>query len=259
MLRKADWQAPIGVQAFFTLRTGGVSTGSYASLNFGTHVGDTATAVEENRSRLSRHLSRLQPPARLQTSNTGSEVVLHWLDQVHGDLVVEPDANPISQTADAFYTKQKRQVLAIMSADCLPVFFASADGREIAIAHAGWRGLAAGVLEATLAKFDAEPSEIMAAFGPAIGPEAFEVGDDVRSAFLQAHPEASSAFKSRSEYAQDSRYLCNLYQLAEQTLRRAGVERVSGGADCTFTNSTDFFSYRRDGVCGRMASIIWLD
>jgi YfiH family protein len=235
---RADWGAPTGVVAGCTTRIGGTSDGVYASMNLGAHVGDDPDAVVENRERF-KAICNLPAEPR-------------WLSQVHGpDVVHDPDAGT---EADAAYTASPDTVCVVMVADCLPVLFASADGREVAAAHAGWRGLAAGVLENTVAAFAAPAREIRAWLGPAISAPEFEVGDEVRDAFRTADAAAIACFVPNER----GRWQADLYGLARQRLARAGVTAVSGGGQCTFRDAARFFSYRRDGQCGRMAAFIFL-
>ncbi|MBB3324968.1 purine nucleoside phosphorylase YfiH [Atlantibacter sp. RC6] len=235
-----DWPLPPGVAACSSMRIGGVSTGPYASLNLGAHCGDNADDVEENRRRL---FAAAQMPSRPV-----------WLEQVHGNAVLRLTGEPYaSKRADASWSDTPGTVCAVMTADCLPVLFCNQAGSEVAAAHAGWRGLCDGVLEATLASFNDRPENIMAWLGPAIGPQAFEVGDDVRDAFIAKDSQAASAFRPVGE-----KYFADIYQLARQRLTTAGVTKIYGGDRCTFTEKDDFFSYRRDRITGRMASFIWL-
>lgn len=224
-----------------TTRNGGVSITPYNSLNLGDHVGDSPQAVAENRQRLARQLAL-----------SGD---ITWLEQVHGVDVLTLDRHqPDSLRADASYSKTRGKVCAIMTADCLPVLFCSQAGDEIAAAHAGWRGLHAGVLERTVAHFSAAPKNIMAWLGPAIGAQKFEVGAEVRAAFVDVDPQAESAFKCTGE-----KYLADIYLLARQRLNSLGVQKIYGGNFCTMSQSELFFSYRREKQTGRMASLIWLD
>ncbi|AHF73243.1 yfiH [Candidatus Sodalis pierantonius str. SOPE] len=235
-----DWPAPSQVGACSTTREGGVSQAPWHSLNLGDHVGDDPDAVAENRPRL-RALAHL-PAAP------------HYLTQVHGvDVVVLEDAAPTSLRGDAVYTRRPGEVCVVMTADCLPVLFCDRGGREVAAAHAGWRGLCAGVLEQTLAAFQAPRADILAWRGPAIGPTAFEVGAEVKDAFTRHDPAAAGAFVPRGE-----KYLADLYQLARLRLRTAGIRAIYGGKHCTVQENNTFFSYRRDGVTGRMATLVWL-
>jgi YfiH family protein len=233
-----DWPAPATVHALSTLRTGGVSTGPFASWNLAGHVGDGPEPVARNRALLRARLQLPGEPA--------------WLEQVHGRGVRE--AGRDRGRADASYTGERGTVCAVLTADCLPVLFCRRDGNRVAAAHAGWRGLAAGVLEATVAALDCPAEEIMAWLGPAIGPEAFEVGPEVRAEFVGENPAAAAAFRPSG----GDRYLTDLYALARDRLAAQGVEAVYGGGWCTYRESERFFSYRRDGVTGRMATLIWL-
>lgn len=238
-----DWPLPPGVRAVQTTRSGGVSLAPYASLNLALHVGDDPAHVQANRQRLRQDLALPGEPL--------------WLEQVHGTEVYRAqDAALLAQAphADAAYTRHRGVVLAIMTADCLPLLFAAQDGSEIAAAHAGWRGLAAGVLENTLRQFQAPPGEICVWLGPAISQAAFEVGDDVRDAFVQHGGEAGAAFIPGSR---PGHWQADLYALARLRLRAAGVTWISGGDLCSFQDSARFYSYRRATPTGRMASLIW--
>lgn len=235
-----DWPLPAGVKACSTTRHGGISLSPYHSLNLGTHVGDEAQAVARNRETLVAGAGLPQMPA--------------WLEQVHGTRVVRLEGEtPADLRADAVYSNVPGQVCAVMTADCLPVLFCSQAGDEVAAAHAGWRGLCNGVLEQTLATFIAEPGSISAWLGPAIGPRQFEVGPEVRSAFIAVDSAAVAAFTPLGD-----KFLADIYLLARQRLRCAGVDLIYGGDRCTVSENSHFFSYRRDGITGRMASLIWL-
>lgn len=234
-----DWEVPARVRAAVTTRRGGVSQGPWQSLNLAEHVDDDPTAVQENRRRLVEALSLPSEPA--------------WLQQVHGCAVVDPGAAGCE--ADACSTDRTGAVCAVMTADCLPVLFTDRLGSRIAAAHAGWRGLAAGVLEQTLATFNCPPEDMRVWLGPAIGPSAFEVGGEVRRVFLTADPQAEQAFNA----SRPGHWLADLYLLARQRLVRHGVTAVWGGGYCTYHEPERFYSFRRDGVTGRMASLIWLD
>jgi hypothetical protein len=234
-----EWPAPPGVRALITTRIGGVSRGPYAGLNLGDHVGDDPTAVARNRARLAAHLP-------------GSPL---WLRQVHGTAVADASHERAGCEADASFTREPGQVLAALTADCLPVLLAEETGSAVAIAHAGWRGLAAGVIERVIAALGTEPRRLVAYLGPAIGPRAFEVGGDVRDAFLTEDSDAASAFVPTSP----GKWSANLYALARQRLQRVGTTRVYGGAYCTASDPARFFSHRRDRVTGRMASLLWFE
>jgi hypothetical protein len=237
-----DWPIPAGVRAAFTLRTGGVSKPPFDSFNIGSRVDDEAFAVEENRRQLRERLALPTEPA--------------WLTQVHGCRVADLDAKDsdgAAAPADAEVTRGTGRVCAIQVADCMPVLFASADGAAIGAAHAGWRGLAGGVLESVVQAMRAPPQQLLAWLGPAIGQRHFEVGEEVRAAFLAADPAAATAFAPNPQ----GRWQCDLYGLARRRLAALGVERIYGGLWCTYADAGRFFSYRRDGRCGRMAALIW--
>jgi len=235
-----QWPLPEGVAACSSTRNGGVSLAPWDSLNLGAHCGDNLEHVEENR-------RRLFAAAGLPTKPV-------WLEQVHGKTVLTLSGEPYaSKRADASYSNTPGTVCAVMTADCLPVLFCNRAGTEVAAAHAGWRGLCAGVLEETVARFADKPENIIAWLGPAIGPDAFEVGPEVRDAFIAEDSNASAAFRAAGE-----KYFANIYQLARQRLARATVDAVYGGDRCTFSEQSEFFSYRRDKTTGRLASFIWL-
>ncbi len=245
-----DWPAPGTVRALSTYRGGGVSEGRYGSLNLGSHVEDAWEAVVENR-RLLRSAAKLPADPR-------------WLTQVHGvgvcDLDTTVTAGPSetggsSAPADAAVTRRPRQVCAILTADCLPVLLAATSGDRVGAAHAGWRGLAAGVIEATVAALGCPGETLLAWLGPAIGPKHFEVGAEVREALLRSDPAAEGAFESNSR----GRYRADLYALARSRLRRLGVTRIFGGGECTYASADRYFSHRRDGLTGRQATLIWLE
>ncbi len=246
-----DWPAPAGVKSLVTTRHGGASVAPWASLNFGDHVGDDPQAVLENRRRLREHLPD-EPK---------------WLRQTHSTICL--DANQISAgaEADASFSRQPGVVCAVLTADCLPVLFCDDRASVVAIAHAGWRGLAAGVLESTIMATQVEPERLLAWFGPAIGPSKFEVGDEVCAVFVNQDQRAAGAFVSTS----NGKWLADIYQLARIRLENLGIRRVGAPRSghpamqspstnwCTATQNEQFFSFRRDGVTGRMASCIWLD
>ena len=232
-----DWPTPPRVKSLMTTRAGGVSGAPWGSLNLGDHVGDDPVHVAANRARL-----RQQLPA-----DPG------WLKQVHSATVVEAGAGLLE--ADAAFTRRAGTVCAVLTADCLPVLLCDRAGSVVAAAHAGWRGLAGGVLEASVAAMQVPAGEIMAWMGAAIGPQAFEVGDEVRQAFIAQHPEAAEAFLQHAP----GKWLADIYQLARIRLNQVGVQAIYGGERCTFNETDSFYSYRRDGVTGRMASLIWLE
>jgi YfiH family protein len=238
---RANWPAPSSVHAYVSTRVGGVSRHPFDSLNLGAHVQDDAGAVHENR--------------YLFASFIDMPDSVTWLNQVHGTHVANLPCDDLPENADAAFTKVKDQVCAILTADCLPVFFCNESGSKVAVAHAGWRGLCEGVLESTLACFEGSDN-VMVWLGPAIGPGAFEVGEEVRAAFIAVHPEAEIAFKAAQG---ENKWLGDLYLLARQRLMLAGVTQIYGGDYCTYTEDALFYSYRRDGKTGRMASVIWMD
>lgn len=233
-----DWPAPGNIQALQTTRIGGISVGAYAGLNLGTHVGDAAAAVAENR-RLLHEKIPAEP---------------FWLNQVHGVDVVDAVNTAVGATADAVYARSSAKACVVLTADCLPVLFCSEDGAVVAAAHAGWRGLAGGVLESTVAAMRVPGKRLLAWLGPAIGPSAFEVGEEVCAAFMASDSKATCAFTPLGS----SKYLADIYQLARMRLARAGIERVFGGDLCTVNDPSRFYSYRRDGVTGRQASLVWI-
>ena len=236
-----DWPAPPNVRALITTRAGGVSLGPYASLNPADHVSDDPLAVRRN-----REIIRAALPAEP-----------HWLKQVHSAQVhrVSGDAQGMPE-ADAAVCAVANQVCAMLTADCLPVLLCADDGSEVGVAHAGWRGLAAGILEQTVQAMAQPGAALMAYLGPAIGPRAFEVGPEVRAEFVATDAQAAAAFQP---VPGSDKYLADLYLLAHQRLARAGLTRVYGGDFCTYSEPKRFYSYRRDGATGRMASLIWLD
>jgi YfiH family protein len=238
----ADWPAPPRVQAWATLRDGGVSTGDYASLNLGTHVGDDPAAVAENRRRVAAALRLPAEPA--------------WLEQVHGTRVLSLEAHVEAESgpADAAVTCTAGVVCAVMTADCLPVLMTNREGTRVGAAHAGWRGLVQGVLPAAVAALEVPPDQLLAWLGPAIGPAAFEVGGEVRAAFAAAGFDVERSFTPNAR----GRWQADLYALATESLARAGVTAVFGGGFCTYRDHDRFFSHRRGAPCGRMAALIWL-
>ena len=233
-----DWPSPPRVHAFVTTRNGGVSTGPYVSLNLGARVGDDIDAVEQNRARV-RALLPSDPK---------------WLHQVHGTDVVQADRMDEAISADAAFTRVRGAVCAVQAADCLPVLFCDREGSCVAAAHAGWRGLSAGVLEQTVAALGVSADRLIAWLGPAIGPRAFEVGADVLDAFARSDP-SHSAFVA----VRPGKWLADLFMLARTRLKSAGVTGVFGGGLCTVSDPARFFSHRRDRITGRQAAFIWID
>lgn len=241
----ADWPAPPGVRAGQTLRSGGLlsgmSDGAHAALNLGSNTGDDPAAVAANRALLREARQLPREPA--------------WLRQVHGTVVVDAAtvAEGSAPAADAAQTDQAGVVCAVLTADCLPVLFCADDGSWIGAAHAGWRGLAGGVLEATLRAAPLPPQRLLAWLGVAIGPAHFEVGPEVREAFTAIDPVAADAFTR----GHGDRWHGDLYVLARQRLARGGLSRVFGGGLCTYADAARFYSFRREPDTGRMASLIW--
>lgn len=240
-LLRPDWPAPEGVGALSTTRRGGVSRGPWESLNLSLSCGDKREDVLANRERLSRFL-----PAEPM-----------WIRQVHGSRVLDPPTDA-GEEADAAVSSARREVLAVLSADCLPVLLCDDRGRYIGVAHAGWRGLAAGVIEATVERMRISPGRLIAWLGPAIGGEAYEVGGEVREAFAGARAFARLC-PERAFIASGDRWRLDVAEAARVILAALGVERVYGGGFCTFGDPERFFSHRRDGVTGRMATMIWLE
>jgi len=234
-----DWEIP-GVRAWCTTRAGQFSQPPYDGFNTASHVGDDPDAVGACRRALAEYFQWHSNP--------------QWLKQIHGIQVVEARSDGLEREGDAVYTRTPGQICTLHTADCLPVFFAAEDGSEVALAHAGWRGLAAGVLEATLEHFTISPHLIQVWLGPAIGPSAFEVGEEVRAAFLDEDAQSEACFQPNER----GRWQADLYGLARRRLARAGVLHVSGGEHCTYTDQR-FFSFRREPVTGRLLSMIWID
>ena len=233
-----DWPAPAGVRALITTRAGGVSNGAYASLNLGLRVGDDPDSVKRNRA-----IVRAFLPA---------EPV--WMKQVHGVRVIEAERASSDAEADAAVTRQPGCVCAVLTADCLPVLLCDRSGGAIGIAHAGWRGLAAGVIENTVRSMSAPEGGLIAYLGPGIGAPVYEVGEEVRDVFVRPDPAAGAAFMPGAP----GKFFADLYELARHRLGAAGVGEVHGGGFCTLSDAR-FFSFRRDRTTGRMASMIWLE
>ena len=232
-----DWPAPANIRAGTSLRHGGVSQPPWDSLNLGDHVGDDPAAVAENRRRL----------------NLPAEPV--WLRQTHSTRIVDAAAvRPGEAEADGSCTRRPGIICAVLTADCLPLLICDRRGSRIAAVHAGWRGLAAGIIEQAIRALALPGEELLVWLGPAIGPRAYEVGDEVRESFLAHDPAAESAFQ-----ASGTKWHMDIGRLARQRLRALGVAAIYGGKHCTFAEASLFYSYRRDGVTGRMASLIWMD
>ncbi len=237
---RPDWPAPNNVHAFVTTREGGVSAPPYDSLNLGDHVADKPSAVAENRRRLITESGLPTPPK--------------WLTQVHGRATADPALATSPGEADAAVTDRPRTPCAVLTADCLPLLACNGNGDQVAAIHAGWRGLLDGVIEAGLDAFHARDS-LLVWLGPAIGPDAFEVGDEVRQAFVDGDAAAASAFRPGET---QGKWLADLYALARQRLTPYQPSFIGGGEYCTFCDPR-FYSYRRDGVTGRFASVIWFE
>ncbi|EKE01851.1 MAG: hypothetical protein ACD_21C00034G0005 [uncultured bacterium] len=239
---KPSWPAPKNVKAFTTKRTGGVSKPPYDGFNFGLHTGDDPNDVLANRKKLYQELDLPSEP--------------FWLKQEHTNTAIhlQQNTNLIEPVADAAFATTPGLVCAVMTADCVPILVCDRKGTIVAAIHAGWRGIAAGIIESTIKAMNINPTELLAWLGPAIGANAFETGDDVREIFIKHNPEAKKAFVMHQD-----RFLANIYLLASQRLNSAGVTAIYGGEYCTFTQKELFFSFRRDGAnSGRMASLIWL-
>ena len=239
-----DWPVAPQVRAVCTTRRGGFSRGPWASMNPATHVGDDPATVQANRKALQQELRLPAEP--------------HWLQQVHGTTVIDAGEAFVAgevPVADAAHCSQPGAVCAVLTADCLPVLLCDAAGRHVAALHAGWRGLAAGVIEQTIDAMQQPGETLLAWLGPAIGPDAYQVGDEVRDVFLGHDKEAETAFRQ----GPDGNWMADLYRLARQRLAERGVSAIYGGHECSFTDAERFFSYRRDGVTGRMATLIWLE
>ncbi len=239
---------PANVHAITTLNNGGVSTGDFCEYNLAKHVGDDLQAVKANREKLCTDLRLPSEPI--------------WLEQVHSNKVInldELDSTDAAVTdaiqADGSLSNREGMVCVVMTADCLPIFFCNKKGNEVAVAHAGWRGLHAGIIGNTIKMMRSSPSEILVSLGPAIGPQAFEVGDDVLDAFVTKNSLNRSAFVASAK----GKYLCDIYQLARIELQERGITKIAGGEYCTYRDSQQFYSFRRQQKTGRMASLIWLE
>lgn len=236
---QADWPAPANVHAVVTLRSGGISEACYTSLNPALHVGDDPGAVMANRRKISAMLRLPSEPV--------------WLEQVHGCRVVEVQKDMLLPEADAGFTRQAGVVCAVMTADCLPLLLCNRQGTCIAVVHGGWRGLLAGVIENTVQAM--AEKQVLAWLGPAIGPSCFEVGAEVRSAFVEKSADFAQAFQAR----ENGRWLADIYHIARIILAQLRIDSVYGGDCCTFSDPQRFYSYRRDGRTGRMAALIWME
>ncbi len=238
----ADWPAPAHVHAGVTTRTGGASIGTYQGFNLATHVGDQAESVSANRKYLVNSLHLPAEPA--------------WLTQVHGSHIITLSDSPADTLADGSYTRANNQVCAVLTADCLPLLLCDVDGREIAAVHVGWRGYCAGIIDSALSAFAARGKNLLAWMGPCISAACYEVGDEVRQACLAAHGIAA-AFTAADH--RSGHWQADLGLLVKHSLNAGGVTRIYESGLCTFSNPEQFYSYRRDGNTGRIASLIWMD
>lgn len=240
-LIQPNWSVPSNIRSFVTTRAGGFSLPPYDSFNLGAHVGDALSAVKSNRTLLVEQARLPQYP--------------YFLTQTHSTKVLRLPYSIEGFEADAVYSNQPDQVCLVMTADCLPVLFTNKQGNEVAAAHAGWRGLCDGILEQTVAQFSCAEKDIIAWFGPAIGPANFQVGEEVVQQFVTKDPQAIEAFVADPRKC--GKFLGNLYLLAQLRLQKLGIQQISGGEYCTYDQQDLFFSYRRDNQTGRMASLIW--
>lgn len=240
-----NWPAPDNIQAYSSTRLSGASQGVYAGLNLAQHVGDKPQRVAQNRHQLAVALELPNEP--------------FWLNQVHQASALNTSIqqhgakNSVAPNADASFSLQANHVCAVMTADCLPVLICNSRGNKVAAVHAGWRGLAGGAIENTVAALNERPGQLLAWLGPAIGPQAFEVGEDVRRVFVDKFTQAEVAFIQN----RPGHYLADIYQLARLVLSNVGVKAIYGGEYCTFNDAHHFYSFRRDGTTGRQASLIW--
>jgi len=236
-----DWPVPIQVKSIMTTRLGGISPSPYDSMNLAYHVQDDAQYVAANRACLQETLGLSKRP--------------FWVNQVHGVDVADVSKDTTGCDADAVYSRERGMACCVMTADCLPVLLCDREGREVAAVHAGWRGLQQGVIEQAIEHFSAAPKDIYVWLGAAISVKAFEVGDEVRQAFIRDNEQDAACFYA----VNNGHWMADLYQLARQRLARIGIGYVGGGDYCTFTDSRRFYSYRREAVTGRMASLIWIE
>ncbi len=243
---KPDWPQPDSVHAIVTTRQGGKSLAPYESLNLAQHVSDNYKLVTQNRESIAHEIGA-----------DDKEFQWQWLEQIHSSDVVKLEHQVAVPKADGLVTSASKLICCVLTADCLPVLFCNEKGTEVAIAHGGWRGLANGIIANTLASMESHPSTLMAWLGPAIGPCHFEVGEDVRLQFQAAESDSTVLDYFAPQGSQ--KYLADLYGIARMQLNKLGVKRVFGGEHCTFCDVQNFYSYRRDGVTGRMLSSIWLD
>jgi len=235
---KLDWPAPDNIRAGYTLRYPGESHAPFHGFNLARHVGDSELAVTQNRNALKQLVDK----------------PVCWLSQTHSNLVLAADGSNLGSEADGAWTRNSEMVAAVMTADCLPVFLCDQQGDQVAVVHAGWRGLLSGIIENAVDTFAQPGSNLLAYLGPAIGPSAFEVGGEVRDLFITESIESTSGFAAGRN---ENKWLADIYQLARVRLMRKGIDHIYGGTECTFSDQDKFFSYRRDGATGRMANLIW--
>lgn len=243
-----DWPAPANVRTHITTRAGGVSLAPYASNNVGLHVGDNPEQVAANRAQLSARLGLQHSP--------------QWLEQIHGVKVINAKTDGVVRTADGSYSNQKGHACLVMTADCLPILLCDKQGTQVAALHCGWRSLAKGICARGLQKFSVAPGDILAYLGPAISQPHFEVGVDVLEAFFNAARNQQHADEIANAFISAQRplhFYADIYALARAELHALGVTAIYGGGDCTYTDAARFYSFRRDKVTGRMASLIWLE
>ena len=236
-----DWPAPHWVKAYTTTRIGGFSHAPYSSLNLATHVGDDLNDVSKNRKLLQKNLHLNKP--------------IVWLNQIHGNTIISADHPMDSLTADAIYSRTEQSVCAVQTADCLPLLICSSSSYCVAAIHAGWKGLSADIIETTIETLGLPPEDILVWLGPAIGPQAFIIGEEVFQTFINNDPTAISAFQPLG----NKQWQASLYKLAQQRLQKLGITTIYGGNYCTFSDKRRFFSYRRDQITGRMLSLIWIN
>jgi polyphenol oxidase len=236
----ANWPAPSQIRAGTSTRRGGVSSAPYAEFNLAVHVGDSRSAVSHNRQHLSRLLKLPSEPC--------------WLDQYHSAVVIDPAAEPDTRHADGAWTDRVDTVCAVLTADCLPLLLCNSAGTEIAAVHCGWRGLAGGIIASALARMYSPPTDLLAWLGPAIGPAHYEIDQSVYTAFQPQLSRTDSVFQA----TRPGHWRLDLYAAAKQLLHAAGLRSIYGGERCTYRDSDRFYSYRRDGETGRMASLIWI-
>lgn len=250
MILKPHWVVPSSIQSAYTTRVGGVSLKPYDSFNLGMHVGDNSEHVAQNRKTLQEGLNLKKEP--------------HWLTQVHGSKILNLNQNqrdPLLEY-DASFTTQALEACVVMTADCLPLLLCDEKGSAVAAVHCGWRSIAAGIIEKTVVLFQTQTSApLIAWLGPAIGPEAFEVGEEVRAQFSQYAPDETKFIPLYPSHSTEKRYLANIYEIAASILKEQGLisKNIYSTLQCTYSNLQDFYSFRREGATGRMASLVWIN